>query len=115
MGVLLALFSPELIALCAVILAVLVFLLLHIRSFVRNTLRAAVLLFAWAMRAGFVGFVAYLAAWVFMFPVMATLCVLGGVARTWMEIRFVREARRQARRARRDARRATGTGLEASR
>jgi hypothetical protein len=61
MGVRLALFTPELIVLCAVILVVPVFLLVNIRSFVRNTLGAAVLLFAWAMRAEFVGFVAYLA------------------------------------------------------
>ena len=97
MGVLLALFSPELIVLCAVILAVLVFVLLHIRSFVRNTLGAAALLFAWAMRAGFVGFVAYLAGWVFMFPLMAAICTAAGLTRTWLEFRFAREAKRQAR------------------
>ena len=108
MGALLVLFSPELILLSIVVLAILVFLLLHIRSFVRNTLGAAALLFAWAMRTGFLGFVAYIAAWVFMFPVIAALCVLGGVARTWMEVRFAREVRREARRTRRDARRAAG-------
>jgi hypothetical protein len=112
MGALLVLFSPELIVLSVVALAVLVVLLLHIRSFFRNTFGAAALLFAWAMRAGFVGFVAYIAAWVFMFPVMATPCALGGVARTWMEVCFAREVRKQARQARRDARRAAG--LEAS-
>jgi hypothetical protein len=68
-----------------VVLFVLVFLLLHIRSFVRNTLGAAALLFSWATRAGFVGFVAYLAAWAFMFPIMAVLCAVAGFARTWLE------------------------------
>ena len=99
MGSLLMLFSPELIVLGLVVLAVLVFLLLQIRTFMRNTLRAATLLFAWAMRAGFIGFVAYLAAWVFMFPVMAALCSAAGVARTWLEFRFAREAKRVARAA----------------
>jgi hypothetical protein len=51
-GALLVLFSPELIVLCVVVLFVLVFLLLHIRSFVRNTLGAAALLFSWATRLG---------------------------------------------------------------
>jgi hypothetical protein len=82
-----------------VVLTVLVFLLLHIRSLVRNTFGTAALLFTWAMRAGFVGFVAYLAAWVFMFPVMAALCAAAGVARTWLEFRFAREAKRLARAA----------------
>jgi hypothetical protein len=98
-GALLVVFSPELIVLSVVVLAVLVFLLLHIRSFVQNTFGAATLLFHWAMRAGFLGFVAYLAAWVFMFPVMATLCTVAGCARTWLEFRFAREAKRQARAA----------------
>jgi hypothetical protein len=96
MGALLVLFSPELIVLSVVALAILVFLLLHIRSFVRNTLGAAALLFAWAMRAGFVGFVAYIAAWVCMFPVMAALCGVAGSARTWLEVRSASEAKRQA-------------------
>jgi hypothetical protein len=106
MGALILFFSPELIVLSVVMLAVLAYLLLHIRSIVRNTLGAAALLFVWATQAGFVGFIVYIAAWVFMFPVMATLCVLGGVARTWAEVRFAREVRRQARQARRDTRRA---------
>jgi hypothetical protein len=97
MGALLLLFSPELMVLCLAVLAVLVFLLLHIRTFTRNTLRAATLLFAWAMRAGFIGFAAYLAAWVFMFPVMAAICTAAGLIRTWLEFRFRREAKRQAR------------------
>lgn len=96
MGAIIAVFAPELIILSVALVAALIFLLLHIRSFVRNTLGAAALLFSWAMRAGFVGFVAYLAAWVFMFPIMATICAVAGVARTWLEFRFVRELKRQA-------------------
>jgi hypothetical protein len=99
MGGLLILLAPELIVVSAIVFAALVFLLLHIRSLVRNTFGAAGLLFAWAMRAGFLGFVAYLAAWVFMFPVMAALCAVAGAARTWLEFRFAREAKRQARAA----------------
>ena len=98
-GALLVLFSPELIVLSLVVLAILAFLLLHIRSFVRNTLGSATLLFSWAIRAGFLGFVAYLAAWVFMFPVMAALCTVAGCVRTWLEFRFTREAKRHARAA----------------
>jgi hypothetical protein len=108
MGALLVLFSPELIVLFLVASAMLVFLLLHIRSFVRNTLGVAALLFAWAMRAGFVGFVAYIAAWVFMFPIMATLCGVAGLARTWLEARVAREAKRRVRLATRRARSARG-------
>ncbi len=74
----------------------LVLLLLHDRSFAQSTFGAATLLFVWAARAGLVGFIAYVAAWVFMFPVMAALCGIAGVARTWLEARFVREAKRQA-------------------
>jgi hypothetical protein len=99
MGGLLILIAPEIIVLSAAVLAVLVFLLLHIRSLARNALGAAGLLFAWAMRAGFLGFVVYLAAWVFMFPVIAALCIVAGVVRTWLEFRLAREAKRQARAA----------------
>jgi hypothetical protein len=99
MAGIIAVFAPELVILSVALLAVVVFLLLHIRSFVRNTFGAAALLFSWAMQAGFVGFVAYLAAWVFMFPVMAVLCTVTGCARTWLEFRLAREAKRQARAA----------------
>lgn len=97
MGGLLLLFSPELLILSFVALALLVWLLLHLRSFVRNTVVTAVLLLAWALQAGFVGFIVYVAAWVFMFPVMATLCGLVGITRTWAEARAVRELKRRAR------------------
>jgi hypothetical protein len=99
MGGLLILLAPEFIVISAVILAALVFLLLHIRSLAQNTFGAAALLLSWAMRAGFVGFIAYLAAWVFMFPVMAALCAAAGVVRTWLEFIAKREAKRQARAA----------------
>ena len=91
------LFSPELLVLSAIGLGVFVYLVLHIRSFIRNAFRMAALLFSWAVQAGFVGFVAYIAAWVFMFPVMATLCGLAGAARTWAEARVARQAKRQTR------------------
>jgi hypothetical protein len=48
MDALIVFFSPELIVLSVVMLAVLAYLLLHIRSIVRNTLGAAALLFVWA-------------------------------------------------------------------
>ena len=99
MGALIAVFAPEAILLAVAMLAVLIFLLLHIRSFVRNTFGGAALLFAWATRAGFVGFIAYIAAWVFMLPVMAALCGVAGFARTWAEVCFARQAKRRARAA----------------
>jgi hypothetical protein len=108
MSALLVVFAPELFILALIVLAVLAFLLLHVRGIVRNTLGAAALLLAWAMRAGFIGFVAYIAAWVFMFPVMAVLCGVAGLARTWLEVRSARRVRVEARRAQRDARRAVG-------
>lgn len=89
-------FAPEIIFVSVLGLAVLVLLLLHIRSLVRNTLIAAAMLFAWATRGGFVGFAAYIAAWVFMFPAMLAICAGAGVVRTWLEARSAREARRQA-------------------
>jgi hypothetical protein len=98
MGALIAIFAPEVIVLSVASLVVLLFLLLHVRSLVRNTVGAAALLFAWAVRAGFIGFVAYIAAWIFMFPVMVALCGTAGLARTWLEARARREARRQRRR-----------------
>ena len=97
MGGLLLLFSPELLILSFVALALLVWLLLHLRSFIRNTVATAALLLAWAMQAGFVGFIVYVAAWVFMFPVMLALCVLVGLGRTWAESRDARLMRRQRR------------------
>jgi hypothetical protein len=94
---LIVLFSPELLVLCVIGLGVFIYLLIHIRSFIRNSFRMAALLFDWAVQAGFVGFVAYIAAWVFMFPVMATLCGLAGAARTWAEARIARQAKRKTR------------------
>ena len=40
----------------------------------------AMLQFAWASEFGFVGVVVFLAAWVFMFPIMAIWAVLWGWA-----------------------------------
>jgi hypothetical protein len=89
-------FAPEIIFLTILGIVILILLLLHIRSLVRNALLAAAMLFAWATRGGFVGFAAYIAAWVFMFPVMLAICAGAGVVRTWLEARSAREARRQA-------------------
>ena len=89
-------FVLDLIALFLGLLTLLVLPLLHIRSFAQNTFGAASLLFVWAARAGLVGFIAYIAAWVFMFPVLVVLCAGVGLARTWLEARAVRKAKGQA-------------------
>ena len=39
----------------------------------------AVLLFAWASSQGFVGIAAYIACWVFMFPIMVAVCLIGAL------------------------------------
>jgi hypothetical protein len=39
----------------------------------------------------FVGFMVYIAAWVFMFPAMLAICAGAGVVRTWLEARSARE------------------------
>ncbi len=36
-------------------------------------------LLAWAAEQGFLGVAAYVAAWVFMFPVMIIICLIGAV------------------------------------
>lgn len=93
-------FFPELliVAVLAAVLALVLFvwLLFHLGSFVRNTIATAGVLLTWALQAGFVGFIVYIAAWVFIFPVMAGLCAVGGLARTWVEARVLRELKRQA-------------------
>jgi hypothetical protein len=71
----------------------LVLLIIHLRTLVRSILSVAVLLFKWAVEGGFVGFVAYVAAWIFLFPVMISMCVVGGVALTWIHVSEEREAR----------------------
>ena len=81
-------FAPEIIALSVVLLALLVFLLIHIRAIVRNTVGIPASLLVWALEAGFVGFIAYLAAWVFLLPVMLGLCLVGGLLRMWAERRL---------------------------
>ena len=37
------------------------------------------LLFAWASDQGFVGIAAYVACWVFMFPIMVAVCLIGAL------------------------------------
>jgi hypothetical protein len=37
------------------------------------------LLFAWASDQGFVGVAAYIACWVFMFPIMVAVCLIGAL------------------------------------
>ena len=37
------------------------------------------LLFAWASDQGFVGVAAYVACWVFMFPIMVAVCLIGAM------------------------------------
>ena len=39
----------------------------------------AYLLLEWASDQGFVGIAAYVACWVFMFPIMATVCLIGAL------------------------------------
>ncbi len=47
----------------------------------------AVFLFAFAAEQGFVGIAAYIACWVFLFPVMLVICIIVGffimVNRDW--------------------------------
>lgn len=49
-------------------------------------------LFEWASEQGFIGVAVYLACWVFMFPVMVSIC-LGGAVFMWL---VEREAEREA-------------------
>lgn len=42
-------------------------------------LQVAINLFAWAAEHGFVGVAAYIACWVFMFPLMLGICAIGGL------------------------------------
>lgn len=43
----------------------------------------AVILLAWANESGFVGVAAYVACWVFLFPIMLTGCIISGVVSWW--------------------------------
>ena len=71
----------------------LVLLLIHLRTLMRSVIAVAASLFAWAVEGGFVGVVAYVAAWIFLFPVMISICVVGGVALAWIHVRAEKEAR----------------------
>ena len=44
-----------------------------------RAITVALLLFAWAAEQGFVGVAAYVACWVFLFPVMLAICIIGAV------------------------------------
>ena len=43
----------------------------------------AVFLFAFASEQGFIGLAAYIACWVFFFPVMLIICILVGLFLMW--------------------------------
>ncbi len=43
----------------------------------------AVFLFAFAAEQGFVGIAAYIACWVFLFPVMLVICIIVGLFIMW--------------------------------
>jgi hypothetical protein len=71
----------------------LVLLVIHLRTLLRSVISIAAYLLAWAVEGGFVGVVVYIAAWVFLFPVMISICVIGGVALTWVHVSAKNEAR----------------------
>ena len=70
-----------------------VLLIKHGRTLARSVISVAALLFAWAAEGGCVGFAAYIAAWIFLFPVMVSICLVGGIALTWIHVSEEREAR----------------------
>lgn len=43
----------------------------------KRTVTVAVNLFHWSLEQGFIGIAAYIACWVFLFPVMLTICIAG--------------------------------------
>ena len=43
----------------------------------------AVFLFAFAAEQGFIGLAAYVACWVFLFPVMLVVCIINGFFLMW--------------------------------
>ena len=49
-------------------------------DFFRRAFSVAGNMFAWAAEQGFVGVAAYIACWVFMFPVMIAICIVGAIA-----------------------------------
>lgn len=78
--------------LAGVLVAALVLLWLLIRLLIRligNGLRVAGHLFEWAAEQGFLGVAAYAACWIFMFPLMVIICLIGG-ALLWMAERTVK-------------------------
>ena len=55
-----------------------------------KALVVAVSLFGWAAEAGFLGVAVYFACWMFMFPVMALVCLFGAIFH-WDSSRELRE------------------------
>ena len=62
--------------------------------------QGAVALFHYASEQGFVGLVAYVAAWVFMFPIMLVVCVGISLWAEWEDRRFFKHMQALARRMR---------------
>ncbi len=49
---------------------------------VKKIFFGAIAIFAWASEQGFLGFIAYFAAWVFLFPLMIIFSFIGGLIHT---------------------------------
>ena len=60
------------------ILALGLFILLCVAAF-----SGAIVLFAFAAEQGFLGIAAYIACWVFFFPVMLIICIIVGLFALW--------------------------------
>ena len=50
-------------------------------------------LFSWAAEQGYVGVTVYIACWVFMFPVMIAICVIGGMLGWYIDKEINQESR----------------------
>jgi len=50
-------------------------------------------LFSWASEQGFIGVAAYVACWVFMFPVMVSICVAGAIIGWFVDKQNDKDAR----------------------
>lgn len=60
-------------------------------------LATAVGLFGWAAEQGFIGVAAYVACWIFLFPVMVAICIAGGIFGWLIDKEYEADARKQAR------------------
>jgi hypothetical protein len=67
----------ELLMWIAIAVAVLAIIAIAIGVLI-SSFTVALLLFAWAAGQGFIGVAAYFACWIFMFPVMLGVCLIGG-------------------------------------